>query len=118
MSPVPDPTNPADLPSSWRSVPSHAKPPAYVRAVARKVKNNRHAKVLAMATKLEDGMREIGLLSFDDRPLLELGDTWWKSLAASAGHDAARPPSAVTRQAVLDKVRADMAEPYRAKGRG
>lgn len=110
---MPDPTNPADVPASWLSVPVQEKPAAYRRAVARKVKNNRHAKVLAMATVAEDLCRKHGaeaewLETWDDRA--------WRELSVVARHPS--KPSPETRAAVIDKVRADLAAPYREKGRG
>lgn len=113
---MPDPTNPADLPASWLPGASEGteKPAAYRRAVARKIKNDRHAKVLAMATVAEDKLRKVGL----GAEVLEGFDTrWWLKLAAAAGHPC-RKLNPVTRAAVIEKVARDMAEPYRAKGRG
>lgn len=114
---MPDPTNLADLPPSWRSEASQAPvmPPAVAHAVARKVKNRRHALVLAMATVAEDKLREVGLPA-DVLEGFDLG--WWRKLAAAAGHPSSKAPSQETRAAVIEKVRADLAEPYRAKGRG
>lgn len=115
---MPDPTNPADVPASWLSVPVQEKPAAYRRAVARKVKNNRHAKVLDMATVLEDWCRASRVrLDIYDEVLQTLDDRFWKGLAITAGHPC-RKVSPETRKDVIDKVRADLAEPYRAKGRG
>lgn len=95
-------------------------PPAMARSVARKVKNRRHALVLAMATKAEDDIR--AATDRDPAALLRGMDIapagWWKALAAAVGHPATKAPSQETRQAVIDKVRADLAAPYRAKGRG
>lgn len=110
-----DPSNLADLPPSWLPQPSQAtKPPAYLAAVARKRKNRRHALVLDLATVAEDKLREVGL-SADVLEGFDLG--WWRKLAAAAGHPSSKAPSTEARAAVIEKVRADMAAPYR-KGRG
>ena len=117
---MPDPTNPADVPASWRSVSTQPKPAAYTRAVARKVKNNRHAKVLALATALEDLCRKHGLeaeMVAGWNVVAGWEDRTWRELSVIAGHPC-RSVSPETRAAVIDKVRADLAEPYRAKGRG
>lgn len=113
---APDPTNPADLPASWLpgANPGHPKPPAYARAVARKVHNARHQKVLAMAEMAEDTLRAArvpadALEQFDKR--------WWLTLAKVAGHPC-KKVTPETRAAVIEKVTRDMAEPYQAKGRG
>lgn len=93
--------------------------PAVAHAVARKVKNRRHALVLAMATIAEDDIRGTDR---DSDALLRGMETappvWWKALATSAGHPSSKAPSPETRAAVIEKVRADLAAPYRAKGRG
>lgn len=94
-------------------------PPAVARSVARKVKNRRHALVLAMATRIEDDIRS----SDRDRDALVRGldiapARWWKATAAAVGHPSSKAPSLETRAAVIEKVRADLAAPYRAKGRG
>jgi hypothetical protein len=122
---VPDPTNPADLPASWLpgAVQSPPMPPAKARAIARTVKNRRHALVLAMATKIEDDIRaSVGEDATMQSALLVCIETaaagWWKTLAATVGHPSSKPPSPETRAAVIEKVRADLAAPYRAKGRG
>lgn len=109
---MPDPSNLADLPPSWRpeATQDHPKPPAYLAAVARKRKNRRHALVLDMATVAEDKLREVGLPA-DVLEQFDLG--WWRKLAAAAGHPSNKAPSPETRAAVIEKVRADLAEPYR-----
>lgn len=111
---MPSPHNPADVPASWLSSPSHDKPAAYTRAVARKVKNNRHRLVLDMATWLEDECRRAPAV---ETILDDLSPSWWRKVARAAGHENSRP-SPATVAAVIEKVRADLAEPYRAKGRG
>jgi hypothetical protein len=83
--------------------------------VARKVKNRRHARVLDMATLAEDMCRRADAPLSADR-LESLTEREWKALSAAAGHPAT-VPSAETRACIIDKVRADLAEPYRAKGR-
>lgn len=112
---MPDPHNAADLPASWRTGASQALPiPAgKARAIARTVRERRRLKVLAMATLAEDKLREVGLTA----DVLEQFDlTWWRKLAAAAGHPC-RGVSPETRALVVEKVTRDMSEPYRAKGR-
>lgn len=109
---MPDPANAEDLPYLWLSVPSAPKPEAYRAAVERKIRNARHAKVLALANVAEDMCRKHGMEAD------ELGgwtDRAWHMLARQARQS---DPSPETRAAVIDKVRADLAAPYRAKGRG
>lgn len=111
---MPSPTNPADVPAVWLSSPTQDKPAAYTRAVARKVKNNRHRLVLDMATVAEDICRKHGVEA-------DVMEGWsnraWRELSVVARHPS-RVVSPQTRAAVIEKVRADLAEPYRAKGRG
>lgn len=118
---MPDPTNPADLPASWLpgAVQAPPKPPAYLAAVARTRKNRRHALVLAMATKIEDDIRASDRDHDAHVRGLEIAPArWWKTVAETVGHPSSKPPSPETRAAVIEKVRADLAAPYRAKGRG
>jgi hypothetical protein len=117
---VPDPTNPADLPASWlpEANPGTEKPAAYRRAVARKIKNDRHAKVLAMSNIVEDWCRSSEIGPDTASPVLtRMGGPWWRAVARFSGHPC-RKVSPETMTAVIDKVRADLAAPYRAKGRG
>ena len=113
---MPDPTNPADVPASWLSAPTQEKPAAYRRAVARKIKNDRHQKVLAMANEVEDLCRREPWIA-GEGILESLKPTWWSKVAIVAGYSG-HTPSPTTIAAVIEKVRADLAEPYRAKGRG
>lgn len=117
---MPDPTNPADLPASWLPGATEAtpKPATYRRAVARKVKNARHAKVLAMTNVVEDWCRTTGVTPDNlDAVLSHMRPAWWKAVAQAAGHPCSKVTDE-TRTAVVDKLRRDLAEPYRAKGRG
>lgn len=93
-------------------------PPAVARSVARKVKNRRHALVLAVATKLEDLCRQGAIDDADALEVMVPDNRWWKELAAAVGHPSSKAPSLETRAAVIEKVRSDLAAPYRAKGRG
>lgn len=117
---MPDPTNPADLPASWlpEATGNPPMPPAMARSVARTVKNRRHALVLALATKIEDDIRASDRNHAALVRGLEIAPPrWWKIVAAAVGHPSSKAPSPETRAAVIDKVRADLAAPYRAKGR-
>lgn len=67
-----------------------------------------------MAGKVEPAFRASGAIP---DILLYMSERWWTNLAAVARHPG-KAPSAETRAAVIEKVRADLAAPYRAKGRG
>lgn len=109
-----DPRNRADLPASWLPEATQVPPMPTEKAqwVARRIGENRRLKVLALANVVEDVCRARAI-SAD--ALDRLTGQEWKDLAKQAG---VKVPSAETRAAVVDKVRRDLAEPYRAKGRG
>lgn len=101
-----------------RATQASPKPPAYRAAVARTRKNRRHALVLALATRAEDIIRASVVDNDAMLANMKAAPTkWWKLLAEDAGHPSSKPPSPEVRAAVIEKVRADLAAPYR-KGRG
>lgn len=89
-------------------------PPAMARSVARKVKNRRHLKVVAMAEKAEEMCRRTGVAP---ERMADFPAKWWVDLARVAGHPCSKV-SMETRRAVVDKVKLDIAEPFRPLGRG
>lgn len=111
---MPDPSNPDDVPEILRQpYPGHPKSPAYRREVKRQIKNRRRVKVVDMAEVLMGGWRAAGV---DDAWILaylpdlrHVPDRWWRDLAATAGHPSSKPPSPKTREAVIKKVREDLA---------
>lgn len=101
---MPDPNNLADLPPSWRPRPSEA-PPVETekdRAVARRIKNRRHALVLDLADHLVVLISGSGATA---KVLDHFTPLDWKKVAKATGHPASKPPSPETRAAVIVKVR-------------
>lgn len=112
-----DPSNRADLPPSWlpRADPVIVEPSPRDREIARRVANNRRRKVIMLASIAEDHARGLGM-DADTFRAAAGAPSFWKLLCEVAGVQA--PKTEQTRADVVDKVCADLVEPYRKLGRG
>lgn len=113
---TPDAYNPEHIPASWlpEAHQDHPKPPAYQRHVARTIKNRQWIKTVDMAEVATAKLHEQGM----DADVLEGFDSrWWSTLAKVSGHPSSKPPSLERREAVIEKVRSDLAD-LKAKGVG